>query len=160
VDSSLDDPRLTLAGLLLETQAGLVCELGQRLEAESGLSQQWFEVLLRLARSDGRLKMSDLARQVVITPSGLTRAIDRMEEAGLVRREACPSDRRVSYAALTPKGRRRIETALPKHIEQLDEIFTTQLDEAERAALENSLRKLRDALRPGSDAGAKTEAAC
>src|SRR5262245_26430874 len=68
---ALTDERLTLAGLLFETHAGLVAELGRHLEAESGLTNQWFEVLLRLARSpDGRLRMSDLARQVVITPSG------------------------------------------------------------------------------------------
>jgi DNA-binding MarR family transcriptional regulator len=155
MDCALDDERLTLTGLLLETHAGLVAELERRLQEDSDLTEQWFEVLLRLARSpDGRLRMSDLARQVIITPSGLTRAIDRMEEAGLVRRDSCPTDRRVFYAVLTAKGRRRIETAVPKHIERVDQCFTSLLDANERAALEASLRKLRDALRPESEAGA------
>ena len=154
MDCSLDDDRLTLAGLFFETHAGLVAELGRHLEAESGLTNQWFEVLLRLARSpEGRLRMSDLARQVVITPSGLTRAVDRMEAAGLVKREACPSDRRVAYASLTPKGRRRIEAALPSHLEHIDECFTAHLDAEDLAALEASLRKMRAALRPESEAG-------
>jgi DNA-binding MarR family transcriptional regulator len=161
MDCSLDDDRLTLAGLFFETHAGLVAELGRHLEAESGLTGQWFEVLLRLARSpDGRLRMSDLARQVIMTPSGLTRAVDRMEEAGLVRREACSSDRRVFYAVLTAKGRRRIEGAVPRHVEHVDECFTAHLDAKERAGLESSLRKLRAALRPESDAGARSAASC
>ena len=154
MDCSLDDDRLTLAGLFFEIHAGLVAELGRHLEAESGLTNQWFEVLLRLARSpEGRLRMSDLARQVVITPSGLTRAVDRMEAAGLVKREACSSDRRVAYASLTAKGRRRIEAALPSHLEHIDECFTAHLDTDDLAALEASLRKLRAALRPESEAG-------
>jgi DNA-binding MarR family transcriptional regulator len=156
---SLDDDRLTLAGLFFETHAGLVAELGRHLEAESGLTGQWFDVLLRLARSpDGRLRMSDLARQVIMTPSGLTRAVDRMEEAGLVQRESCSSDRRVFYAVLTPKGRRRIEAAVPRHVEHIDECFTAHLDTKERATLESALRKLRAALRPESEAGARSDA--
>ncbi len=161
MNCSLDDDRLTLAGLFFETHAGLVAELGRHLEGESGLTSQWFEVLLRLARSpDGRLRMSDLARQVIMTPSGLTRAVDRMEEAGLVRREACSSDRRVFYAVLTPKGRRRIEGAVPRHVEHIDECFAAHLDTKEQAALESALRKLRDALRPESEAGARSDASC
>jgi DNA-binding MarR family transcriptional regulator len=71
-----------------------------------------------------------------------------------VRRDACPTDRRVFYTVLTPKGRRRIDEAVPKHIDHIDHCFTSLLDAKERAALESSLRKLRDALRPESEAGA------
>ncbi len=156
---ALDDARLTLAGLLFETHAGLSTELERRLERDAGLSRQWFEVLLRLARSpDGRLRMTDLAHQVLITSSGLTRAVDRMEEAGLVKREACPSDRRVSWCTLTAKGRRRIERAIPKHVADLDDVFARHLDARERDDLEAILRKLRDALRPESTAGAAATA--
>ena len=63
----------------------------RRLEAESGLSMQWFEVLIRLARSPGqRLRMTDLAAQTILTPSGLTRAVDRLVDAGLVARRGLP----------------------------------------------------------------------
>ena len=68
---------------------------------------QWFEVLLRLARTPGgRLRMSDLAAQTTLTASGLTRVVDRLEDAGLVKREACPTDRRSTYAVLTAEGPR------------------------------------------------------
>lgn len=149
----MHDERLTLAGLFFETHAGLVCELDRALDT-ADLPQQWFEILLRLARTpENRLRMSDLARQVTITPSGLTRAVDRMATAGLVRREACASDRRVLYAALTPKGRRRIESVLPDYLVRLDNAFIAQLDAGERTALEAILRKLRAAVRPESEAG-------
>lgn len=159
VDTNLDDDRLTLAGLLFEASAGLATTLERELATDSGLSQQWFEVLLRLARTPGgRLRMVDLARQVLITPSGLTRAVDRMEDAGLVRREACTTDRRVQYAVLTPAGHRRIERALPDHVGHIDRYLTSLLDRRERTALEAALRKIRDALRPESEAGAGAEA--
>jgi len=155
-DCPVDDDRLTLLGLLIETNAGLTAVAGQHLEADSGLSVQWFEVMLRLARSpNNRLRMTDLAAQVTLSPSGLTRAVDRLEHEGLVKREMCPSDRRGFNAILTPKGIKRLESAVPKHIEYLDELFTSTLDKQERVALEAALRKLRDAVRPQSTAGAR-----
>jgi DNA-binding MarR family transcriptional regulator len=62
----------------------------------------------------------------------------------------------VFHATLTPKGRRRIEDALPRHLEHLDDCFLAHLDPEERASLETSLRKLRDALRPESTAPVRT----
>ena len=152
VPSPVDDDRLTLAGLFFEANAGLVTELSKRLEADSGLSTQWFEVMLRLARSPGhRLRMSDLAAQLTLTSSGLTRVVDRLEEAGYVRRETCPSDRRGSFATLTPSGTRKIESAVPKHLEDLDECFIGQLTEREQRDLERILRKVRDTVYPDGE---------
>jgi len=148
--SRLDDDRITLAGLLFEAHAALVAELGKRLERDSGLSVQWFEVMLRLARSpDHRMRMSDLASQVTVTSSGLTRVVDRLEEAGYVRRDPCDSDRRVSYATLTPSGLRKVESATPKHVDDLEECFAGFLTKKERTDLERMLRKVRDGLPPG-----------
>jgi DNA-binding MarR family transcriptional regulator len=153
VECSLHDARLTLAGLFFETHAGLVAALERRLEAECGLSIQWFEVLLRLARSpEQRLRMQELVAQVTLTPSGLTRVVDRLEEAGLARRDSCPADRRGFYAVLTAKGKRRIEAAVPVHLEHLDSSFTGLLTAPERTDLESTLRKLRDVLHPGGEA--------
>jgi MarR family transcriptional regulator, 2-MHQ and catechol-resistance regulon repressor len=147
----LDDERLTTAGLLFEAHAGLTAALERRLADECGLSVQWFELLLRLARSPGRrLRMCDLAAQVALSPSGLTRAIDRLEEAGLVTREHCPEDRRVSYASLTPEGVARIETAVPVHLGHLDEYFASVLTAEELEQLGVALRKVRDHVNPGA----------
>jgi MarR family 2-MHQ and catechol resistance regulon transcriptional repressor len=154
MDCPLNDERLTLAGLFFEAHAGLSAELGRRLEAECGLSVSSFEVLLRVARSEGRrLRMSDLAAQVTLSSSGLTRAVDRLVAAGLVQRESCPSDRRGSYAALTPAGTKRIDDAARAHIGHLEEVFLSVLDTTQRAALEDALRALRDTLNPGALSG-------
>jgi MarR family 2-MHQ and catechol resistance regulon transcriptional repressor len=154
MDSPLHDERLTLAGLFFESYAGLASSLGRRLEAECGLTVQWFEVLMRLARSpEGRLRMSDLTAQVTLTPSGLTRVIDRLEAAGLVSREACPTDRRGSLAVLTEQGRARMEVAVPIHLGHLEDLFTGVLDDEERAQLEHALRKVRDRVNPCATAG-------
>ena len=71
-------------------------------ERDYGLPAQSLDVLVHLARSDdGRLRMSELAIQTRLTPSGLTRAVARLCEAGLVRRQVCPEDRRGAFASLT-----------------------------------------------------------
>jgi len=150
-EAPLDDERLTTAGLLFEAHAGLAAALERRLVDECGLSGQWFELLLRLARSPGhRLRMCDLAAQVALSPSGLTRAIDRLEESGLVVREHCPEDRRVSYASLTPAGLARIEAAVPVHLQHLDEYFVSVLTREELEQVGAAMRKVRDHVNPGA----------
>jgi DNA-binding MarR family transcriptional regulator len=147
----LDDDRLTLVGLMLESAAGLRRELGRRLEDECGLSLQWFELLLRLGRSPGRqLRMSDLADQTSLTPSGLTRAIDRLVEARLVERVACPEDRRGAFAALTPAGLDRLDAAVGLHLRHIDETLLGVLTPQDQATLETLLRKIRDHVNPGA----------
>ena len=147
--SLLDHPHLTTAGLFFEAYAGLA-EAGQaRIEAASGLSAQWFEVLIRLARSpEQRLRMTELAAQTTLTPSGLTRAVDRMAEAGLVARQACPTDRRSTYAVLTKDGEARLMQALPVHVAHLEEVFDGLFTKGEVATFTDLLRRLRDAANP------------
>lgn len=145
----LDDPRLTAVGLVFEAHAGLKAQLERRLEADAGLSVQWFEVLLRLVRSPGRrLRMTDLAAQTSVTPSGLTRVVDRLCEAGLVARESCAEDRRSWYATLTDAGVARVEEAVPAHLRHIDEVIGSVLDPDELDQLAALVRKLRDATNP------------
>lgn len=145
----LQDDRLTLMGLFAESYKGLTARLERGLDDETGLSLQWFELLIRLARSPGhRLRMSDLALQTGLTPSGLTRAVDRLEDAGLVERVACPSDRRGAFAALTPAGLARISTAVEPHLRHLDENLTGLLSPDEQGQLARLLRKVRDHVNP------------
>jgi DNA-binding MarR family transcriptional regulator len=145
----LHDPLLTTMGLIVEAHAGLTRTMERRLEQECGLSMQWFEVLVRLVRTPGhRLRMSDLAAQTTLSASGLTRAVDRLEAAGLVERQACPTDRRSSYAALTGTGQERILAALPIHVGQLHEVFDDEFSAKELAVLTALARRLRDAGNP------------
>lgn len=147
----LDDERMTLAGLLGESSTGLKLLLHRRLVEDCGLSLQTFVLLLRLARSpDRQLRMSDLADQTSLTPSGLTRAIDRLAEVGLVTREACASDRRGSFAALTPAGLAEVRAAVGPHLQHLEDDFLSLLTDRERDQLEAILRKVRDHVSPGA----------
>ena len=92
--------------------------------------------------------MSDLAAQTALTPSGLTRAVDRLSEAGLVSRQACPEDRRGAFAALTDAGETRMRQALDVHRAQLAELLDGALDPDEELAVVAALRKLRDRVNP------------
>ena len=101
-----DDPRITAVGLLYEAHAGLSARFAAQFE-EHGLSPVEFEVLTRLARSpNNQLRMTDLAAQTSLSTSGVTRVVDRMERDGLIRRRACPTDRRSSFAVVTAAGLR------------------------------------------------------
>ncbi|MGH9117225.1 MAG: MarR family winged helix-turn-helix transcriptional regulator [Acidimicrobiales bacterium] len=147
----LDDDRLTAVGLFLEAHDGLVSALERALDEDCGMSRQWFEILLRLARSPRHsLRMCDLAAQTGLSPSGLTRAVDRLEAVELVRRRSCPSDRRVAYAELTPLGLERVTSAAEIHLSHIDEHFIAHLSRAELDQLERITRKLRDQLRPNA----------
>ncbi|HEX6421439.1 MAG TPA: MarR family winged helix-turn-helix transcriptional regulator [Acidimicrobiales bacterium] len=147
----LDDDRLTLVGLLIESTTALRAELDRQLERDAGLQLQWFELLLRLARSPGRhLRMSDLAAQASLTPSGLTRAVDRLAAAGLVERAPCPSDKRGAYAVLTPRGLERVIGALGPHLAHVDEHLTAVLTPDETRQLAALLRKVRDHVNPAA----------
>lgn len=142
------DP-ITLVGLLVEAAAGLRRVLAPALESELGVGGQSFDLLVRLARSeDGRLRMSDLAAQSGLTPSGLSRAVDRLVEEGLAGRESCPSDRRGTFARLTPLGRERMEEALARHARAVDELLEGVLRADERLVLAALLRRLRDRVHP------------
>ncbi|MFC0029687.1 MarR family winged helix-turn-helix transcriptional regulator [Micromonospora chaiyaphumensis] len=148
-----DDPRITAIGLLFEVSAGLSARFAAQFE-EHGLSPVEFEVLMRLTRSPGhQLRMTDLAAQTSLSTSGVTRVVDRMERDGLLRRRACPSDRRSSYAVVTAAGLSRLDQTLPGHLRIIEEWFTGQLAPAQLDALLDGLRRVRDAVHPGATAG-------
>jgi len=146
--TSSNDP-ITLVGLIFETSSGLRRELAPPLERELGVGGQAFEILIRLGRSDGgRLRMSDLAAQTGLTPSGLTRAIDRLAAAGFVAREMCPSDRRGAFALLTELGRTRTGDALERHRREVGDLLAGVIAPEEADLLIALLRKLRDRVHP------------
>jgi len=156
VSIDLDDPRFTAIGLFAEAFTGLTARFAAQFE-EHRLSAVEFEVLLRLARSPGRrLRMTDLAGQTSLSTSGVTRVVDRMDRDGLVRREACASDRRSSYAVITDVGMARLEAAVPGHLALAQEWFIGQLTPEQLTGLLESLRKIRDAVNPCATAGSGT----
>jgi DNA-binding MarR family transcriptional regulator len=106
------------------------------------------EVLLPLAEApEGRLRMHELAMRSHLTPSGLTRRIDRLIDDGLVARDRCGSDRRGAYAVLTERGRAELQQALPHHARILGEVISARLDAAAVDRLITDLESLAAARR-------------
>ena len=123
--------------------AKIVKLLQGELEAEQGLSLPAYECLVRLSEApDGRLRMSDLATFATLTPSGLTRLIDKLVADGLVERLRCETDARVVYAAITAAGRQRLREAYPTHLRGVREHFIDLLTPAQLAALHAALDPL------------------
>ena len=139
----IDAERLEAWRALLVTHAALVRRLNEELEQERGLPLGWYEVLLHLNEApQGSLRMGDLARRALLTPSGLTRLVDRMEKAGLVERQACGDDRRGSWATLTPAGRKKLKESSPVHVRGVDQYFARHLTKEEAKALTKTLGKM------------------
>lgn len=107
-------------------------DLGERF----GLSHVEFEVLLRLATSRaGRLRIQDLAARSILTRSGMSRAVERLERAGYLTREQASEDRRGAYASLTDDGRRRFERVAAEHVAFVREHFLSLFSEKELAQM-------------------------
>src|ERR671924_1945580 len=114
--------------LLLRAFASTTRSLSAELQEEHGLSLNDYEALLVLSRAEGqRLKRVELARSLMLTPSGVTRLLQGLEDAGLVERAACDSDLRVTYAQLTDAGRDKLEAAAGGHIASIRALFEANL---------------------------------
>jgi DNA-binding MarR family transcriptional regulator len=130
---------------LVRAHAAATRRLSAQLMAEHGLTISDYEVLLRLAWApDRRLRRVDLAAEVLLTASGITRLLDGLEKAGYVERGTCESDRRVVYAVLTETGLEKLRTASKSHVAQIDELFAERLTEDELETLAGLLEKLGD----------------
>ncbi len=104
-------PAVRAFARLLRAHASTTRLLSAELLEEHGLTINDYEALLVLSRADGqRLKRVDISRQLLLTPSGITRLLEGLEADGLVERESCPTDLRVTYARLTEIGVRRLQS--------------------------------------------------
>jgi DNA-binding MarR family transcriptional regulator len=127
----------------LRAHAALTRELGARLEAEQGLTMSDFDVLIQLYHApEHAMRRIDIARQVLLTASGITRLLDGLERCGLVAKRSCESDARVSYAVLTEEGLRKITDARESHSADVDELFGAALSAEEREQLGELLSRL------------------
>jgi DNA-binding MarR family transcriptional regulator len=138
------DDALATMYAVLNTHRVLAEAMEKRLRAQAGLSLAQFEVLSRLHQAPGtRLRMVDITRQLCVSKSGVTQLVDRLEEAGLVVRESCTSDRRLTYARLTDRGEEALCSAEPIWAPVVQEHFSRHLTSADircvRAALDKVL---------------------
>ena len=113
--TALEAPEVLAFVSFIRAHAAVTRQLDRELVADHGLTINDYEVLLRLARSpDGMMRRVDLAQQVLLTPSGITRLLDGLQRCGYVEKAACASDARVVYAKLTEDGLEKLAAARPR----------------------------------------------
>jgi DNA-binding MarR family transcriptional regulator len=127
----------------LQAHATVVRRLEADLDEAGQISLADLEVLIQLASAPNhKLRMSELAETVLLSRSGMTRRIDRLEVAGLVQRHECAADRRGAYAAITQEGLARLNSARPTHLQGIEEAFVSRLSDADLESLRDALAKL------------------
>jgi DNA-binding MarR family transcriptional regulator len=138
-------PSTDAFGSLLGAYAALSRELSASLLARHGLTINDYGALLLLSRADNQgMRRIDLANQLQLSPSGITRLLDRLEDQGLVGKGECKEDARVSYAVLTEAGLEKLREAAPDHIADIDRRLGAALSEEEIRTLDQLLSRLAD----------------
>ena len=132
VETDLSETELRAWQALLHAHQQVTRTLDAELRAEHGISMADYDVLLRLARAPERtLRMTELAKRVMMSPSGLTRVVDRLVEAGLMRRDRVEKDARVMLGRLTDQGRQVLRRAAKTHLRGIREHFTGKLSQTQ-----------------------------
>ena len=128
---------------LLRAYVSTTRSLSAELLEGHGLTLNDYEALLVLSRAEeGRLKRVELARSLMLTPSGITRLLEGLEDAGLVERASCKTDLRVTYAQLTNTGREKLEAAASGHVASIRGLFEEHFAQKEIDAIAEILGKL------------------
>jgi DNA-binding MarR family transcriptional regulator len=127
----------------LRAHASVMRDLERELLAATGMPLGWYDVLLQLAEApDRRLRMAELADRVLLSRSGLTRLIDRLQAEGLVRREPSPDDARGTFTVLTADGLNRLRHAAPVHLAGIREHWLVHFSDDELRQLAGFLSRL------------------
>ncbi|HEV3402574.1 MAG TPA: helix-turn-helix domain-containing protein [Acidimicrobiales bacterium] len=134
---------------LLLTQNAVLRAIEADLQREGMVPLTWYDVLLELNAVEGRrLRMQELAARTVLSRTRVSRLVDEMAAAGLVRREPDPDDGRAAFAVLTPAGRRALRRAAPCYLAGIRRYFTDHLDEGEVGLVASALGKVVEAHDP------------
>lgn len=144
-----DDEQRTWRAFLASTRL-LFDRLERRLQRDSGMPMAYYEILVQLSEAPDRtLRMSQLAESSLSSRSRLSHAVARLEEAGWVRRRACPEDRRGAFAELTDAGRAKLEDAARGHVEAVRTDLFDVLTRDQQRALREIGETVRDHLSDG-----------
>lgn len=128
---------------LIRAHVATTRRLSAGLEAGHGLTLNDYEVLLHLAHAPDRMmRRVDLARSVLLTPSGITRLLDGLQRCGFVEKAACDTDARVVYAKLTDAGREKLRSATQDHVASIRALFGERFSEKELGTLCDFLDRL------------------
>jgi DNA-binding MarR family transcriptional regulator len=134
--------------LYFESALALVDILDVELENDGGIPMRWYDALVHLEETPDGLRMNELAERILYSKSGFTRVVDRMEEAGLVRRVRPENDRRSILVLLTDAGRETMERARRHHRHGIEQHFSRHLTDADLRTLTRALEKVSTHARP------------
>ncbi|MGC1185204.1 MAG: MarR family winged helix-turn-helix transcriptional regulator [Candidatus Dormiibacterota bacterium] len=147
--TSLSPAQLAAWKAFLKAHTVITRALERELVASHRLPLAEFDVLVQLQDAEGgALRMAQLADQVLLSRSGLTRLVERLERAGLVRRQACPSDARGSFAVITEEGATRLREAAPSHLGSVSSHFAKPLRDDQVETLRVAMEELVAAIPP------------
>ena len=130
---------------LVRTHTRYWDRIESHMRREHGLTMARYDVLAHLNLAGGRLGLSELASSIALSPSGLSKLLDRMDASGLIRREPDPDDARAAFATLTPRGRALVERARVGHHAYLRETFGEALTDRDVADLTRIMRRIDEA---------------
>jgi DNA-binding MarR family transcriptional regulator len=150
-EQSLSSPspeRLRAWRLFFESSLALIDVLDSELEGDTGLPLRFYDVLVHLEETPDGLRMNELAERILYSKSGLTRVIDRMEQADLVRRVRPENDRRSIFVVLTDNGHQTMERARRHHRHGIEQHFSRHLTDTDVKALTRALEKVNAHARP------------
>jgi len=133
---------------LMHVHSKVTMAIDETLRAEVGIPGSWYEALVEIAFAGGTMKMNEFAAETTLTKSGATRFVDRLEDAGFVERQSCPTDRRAWHLILTDEGHRIQRMADPHVLRVIDEQFGSHLDDDEARVIFEALRRTRGSLVP------------
>ena len=137
---------------LIRTHARLWDQLEAQMRRDHGLTIARYDVLAQLDGAGGQLRLNELASSMVLSPSGLSKLLDRMQASELIRRESDPEDARSTFAVITPRGRALVKKARRTHHGVLQQRFGDALDDADIADLTRIMGRLGASVRAGGTA--------
>jgi DNA-binding MarR family transcriptional regulator len=144
-DTTNTDDRVDAWRSLLLAHARALSAIEADVDDEAPIPLSQYDVLLELnAAPDRRLRMAELADQAVLSRTRISRLVDDLEKAGYVTRERCADDGRVTWATITPEGRRVLRRTAPIYLDSIERHFTSLLDDSERRTVARGLRKVVD----------------
>ncbi len=143
MSEKIDELHLAAWRNFITVHARLVDQIDKELEAAGCVPLHWYDVLIELAEApEKRLRMAELADKVVLSRSGLTRLVDKLEAAGLLNRKSTPSDGRGAFAVLTDDGMAALRKAWPVYAKGIQEHFAQYLSDEEARVYRESLERM------------------
>ena len=140
--SGVPEPHLAAWRGVLNTHAAVVGAVEEALAGAGLPPLAWYDVLWAIRRAPGRrMRMAELASSLTVSRGGLTKLADRVEDAGLIRREAAEDDRRGLYAVITPAGEQMLKRMWPVYAKVLRNTFVGPIHEEEAAVIADALSR-------------------